>query len=352
MVSFYPGPSQVYPAVLRYMKDAYATGIMSINHRSEEFVAISTKAVALLKERLDIPETYSVYFVSSATECWEIITQSLIEKVSVHAYNGAFGKKWFEYAKKLKPEIRDFAFDTETEFNPSTPDFNSAEIICITQNETSNGTQVSTTIIQCLRQQYPDKLLAVDATSSMGGVTLDFKSADVWFASVQKCFGLPAGLAIMICSPQAVERARQINEHRHYNSFVFLDDMMKAGQTPYTPNVLNIYLLMRVLEDMPHIKIINQTITSRYKKWETFFETKSNQLKFLIHNKAVRSPTVLAIEASPFIIHQLKAKSKHEGFLLGDGYGELKPNTFRIANFPALRRSEIARLMDFMYDYI
>jgi len=352
MVSFYPGPSQVYPAVLRHMKDAYASGIMSINHRSQEFVAISTKAVALLKEKLDIPEKYSVYFVSSATECWEIITQSLIEKESAHVFNGAFGKKWFDYAKKLKPEVQAFPFDKETELNPDAQRFNDAEMVCLTQNETSNGTQVSNKIIQHFRQHYPDKLLAVDATSSMGGIYLDFESADVWFASVQKCFGLPAGMAIMVCSPQAVERARTINENKHYNSLVFLDDMMKAGQTPYTPNVLNIYLLMRVLEGMPHIKKINQTITSRYKKWETFFETKSNQLKFLIHNKAVRSLTVLAIEASPLIIHQLKAKAKDEGFLLGDGYGELKPNTFRIANFPALRRSEIARLMDFMYGYI
>ncbi len=352
MVSFYPGPSQIYPAVLRYMKDAYATGIMSINHRSEEFVAISTKAVALLKEKLDIPDTYSVYFVSSATECWEIITQSLLEKVSVHVYNGAFGKKWFEYAKKLNPEIQAFPFDKESELNPTSYDFNQAEIICITQNETSNGTQVSNTIIHQIKQYSPNKLLAIDATSSMGGINLDFKSADVWFASVQKCFGLPAGLAIMICSPQAVERARQINQNRHYNSFVFLDDMMKVGQTPYTPNVLNIYLLMRVLEDIPHIKKINQTITSRYKKWETFFETKSNQLNLLIHNKAVRSHTVLAIEAIPSLVNQVKFKARQEGLLLGDGYGELKPNTFRIANFPAIQRNEIALLMDFLYDFI
>jgi phosphoserine aminotransferase len=352
MVSFYPGPSQVYPSVLRYMKDAYASGIMSINHRSEEFVAIYTKAVALLKEKLDIPEKYSVYFISSATECWEIIAQSLIKNNSAHLYNGAFGKKWFEYTKKLKPEVQAFSFDANTELNVSVADFSAAEMVCITQNETSNGTQVSNKIIQHFRQRYPDNLLAIDATSSMGGIYLDFKSADVWFASVQKCFGLPAGMAIMVCSQQAVERARALNENKHYNSLVFLDDMMKVRQTPNTPNVLSIYLLMRVLEDINHIVKINKTITSRYRKWETFFETKSNQLNFLSKNKAVRSHTVLAIEANPLLIDQVKTKAKQEGFLLGDGYGELKPNTFRIANFPALRRSEIARLMDFMYDYI
>lgn len=352
MVSFYPGPSQLYPAVVRYMKDAYASGILSVNHRSEEFVAVSTKAVAQLKGKLNIPEAYAVYFVSSATECWEILTQSLIKKESAHVFNGAFGKKWFDYAKKLKPEIQAFPFDRETEFNPAIFDFSAAEMICLTQNETSNGTQISNTTIHRLRQRYPDKLLAIDATSSMGGVFLDFKSADVWFTSVQKCFGLPAGMAIMICSPKAVERARQLNENSHYNSLVFLEDMMKIGQTPYTPNVLNIYLLLRVLEDIPNITKINKTIISRYTKWESFFETKSNHLKFLIRNKAVRSHTVLAIEAIPSGINQVKSRAKEEGFLLGDGYGELKPSTLRIANFPALRQKEINQLKEFFKTHL
>ena len=42
---------------------------------------------------------------------------------------------------------------------------------------------------------------------------------------------------------------------------------------------------------------------------------------------------------------------KKHGFLLGEGYGVLKKDTFRIANFPALRKKEIARLMKFLSLY-
>lgn len=352
MITFYPGPSRIYSRVSRYLQDAYNHGILSINHRSEEFENISRKTTGLLKEKLNIPATYSIYFVSSATECWEIIAQSLIEKESIHIHNGAFGKKWFTYTKRLKPTATSFAFDVQTPLNPAQLKFKSGDTICITQNETSNGTQVINKVLEKIKKNNPDHLLAVDATSSMGGIELDFLAADVWFASVQKCFGLPAGLGLFICSPAALERAQSVDQRLHYNSLLFMEDMMKLHQTPYTPNVLNIYLLMRVLEDVKPIQKVDKLIRGRYKKWETFFDTRSHRLNFLPKNKAVRSLTVLTIETSASLLQTLKSEAIKAGFILGNGYGEWKDTTFRIANFPALKRTEIARLMDFLYHYI
>jgi phosphoserine aminotransferase len=352
MISFYPGPSRVYAKVPRYLQDAYNHGILSINHRSEEFENISRNTTGLLKEKLNIPATYSIYFVSSATECWEIIAQSLIEKESIHIHNGAFGKKWFTHTNWLKPGATSMAFDVQMPLNPAQLKFKSGDTLCLTQNETSNGTQVSNKVLQKIRKNNPGHLIVVDATSSMGGIELDFLAADVWFASVQKCFGLPAGLGLFICSPAALERAQSVDQRLHYNSLLFMEDMMKLHQTSYTPNVLDIYLLMRVLEDVKPIQKVDKLIRGRYKKWEAFFDTKSNRLNFLVKNKAVRSHTVLAIETSAELLQTIKAEAKKSGFILGNGYGDWKETTFRIANFPALKRTEIARLMDFLYRYI
>jgi phosphoserine aminotransferase len=49
MISFYPGPSRVYDEIPKYVQDAARLGVMSINHRSEEFIAISKKTIALLQ---------------------------------------------------------------------------------------------------------------------------------------------------------------------------------------------------------------------------------------------------------------------------------------------------------------
>lgn len=348
MISFYPGPSRVHDEIPQYVKDAARLGIMSINHRSEEFVAISKKTITLLKQRLSVPKNYTVFFTSSATECWEVIAQSWVVDKSYHLYNGAFGQKWFEYTNRIKPGATAIPFDREFALDPANLIFEGSNaILCLTQNETSNGTQVSKKIIASIKKNNSNHLVAIDATSSMAGIILDFKSADIWFASVQKCFGLPAGMGIMVCSPTAIARAKAINNTQYYNSVVFMDAMMEKWQTPYTPNVLAIYLLMRVLEKTKPIQEVHTTTLIRYKAWGSFFE-KDKALKHLVKNKAVHSFTVVPVKGDSETINKIKQNARKKGFLLGEGYGDLKSTTFRIANFPALKKVEINGLMRFL----
>jgi len=351
MISFYPGPSKVYDKLPAYVKDAHKLGIMSINHRSPEFVKMSEKTIKLLKQKLSIPKAYTVFFTSSATECWEIIAQSLIVEKSYHLYNGSFGQKWFEYTNRLHPQATPINFALNEKPDPKKLIFDQKEgIICITQNETSNGTQISNSTINAIKKNNPNYLLAVDATSSMAGIKLDFKSADVWFASVQKCFGLPAGLGLMICSPQALERGKTIDEKRHYNSLRFMMEMMTKWQTPFTPNVLGIYLLMRVLENMSPVSQIHEITVKRYNQWVEFLK-KRKTIHHLVERNDVHSFTVIPIKADPEVIQQIKSQAKKEGILLGEGYGAYKTESFRIANFPALNAKEINTLIRFLQKF-
>jgi phosphoserine aminotransferase len=348
MVSFYPGPSRVHTEIPQYVKDAYKLGIMSINHRSDEFMAMSEKTIKLLKEKLAIPRNYTVFYTSAATECWEIIAQSLITERSYHLYNGSFGQKWFDYTQRLHSAAMPLPFDLNEKLDAKKLLFDLRDgIICLTQNETSNGTQISNSTIRAIKKNNPSYLIAVDATSSMAGIELDFKAADIWFASVQKCFGLPAGLGLLICSPQAIEQAGTIGEKNHYNSLPFMIDMMKKWQTPFTPNVLNIYLLMRVLEKAKPIAGVHQKTEKRYEAWSDFLSRRKN-LRHLVSNTAVHSLTVLPVQGAPETIDKIKKMARKKGLLLGEGYGDLKPSTFRIANFPAIAQSEINLLMDFL----
>lgn len=352
MISFYPGPSRVYDGIPHYVKSAARKGILSMNHRSEEFITLSEKTVGLIKEKLDVPKNYKVFFLTSATECWEVIAQSLINTSSHHIYCGAFGEKWFDYTRKLRHESKNHPFDREQAVDPSQYVFDNGDVVCLTQNETSNGTQVTNEIIAAVRANNPNHLIAVDATSSMAGIFLDFNVADVWYASVQKCFGLPAGLSVMICSPRAMERVKEKNEADHYNSLTLLNSMMDKWQTPCTPNVLGIYLLMRTLKDSDHIRETDAKLRNRYAEWSKFIKV-NPMLQHLVANEAVRSYTVLAVKVKEDKgdMVTLKKKAKQAGFLLGEGYGDLKKDTSRIANFPAIRRKEIQKLMRFLLRY-
>ncbi len=351
MISFYPGPSRVHNEIPKYTKDAFTLGIMSINHRSDEFMKMSERTINLLKQKLNIPKSYTVFFTSSATECWEIIAQSVIKEKSFHLYNGAFGQKWFDYTKRLHPLAVPIPFELNEKLNPKKLIFEQREgIICITQNETSNGTQVSNAIIKAIKKTNPSYLVAIDATSSMAGIQLDFKSADIWFASVQKCFGLPAGLGLLICSPEALSQSEAIGEKNHYNSLGFMTEMMAKWQTSCTPNVLGIYLLMRVLEKSKAIEEIHTEILQRYERWVDFFST-ATQLKHLVKKEDVQSYTVVPVTSTPDLLSEIKIKAKKKGILLGEGYGEWKPSSFRIANFPALENNEIQILMKFLKSF-
>jgi len=348
MITFYPGPSRVYDEIPTYVKAAHRKGVLSMNHRSDEFMKICENTVLLLKNKLGIPKEYKVFFLTSATECWEVIAQSLITGSSHHIYNGAFGEKWFDYTRKLRPESQSHVFDREEVIDPGKFIFNSGDFICLTQNETSNGTQVTNGIISAIRSNNPNHLIGVDATSSMAGIFLDFSAADVWFASVQKCFGLPAGLSIMVCSPAAMQKVKSIGEASHYNSMTLLDSMMDKWQTSCTPNVLAIYLLMRTLKEAANIHITEAKLRNRYQEWTKLLKV-SKAMHHLVKNESVRSFTVLAVGMNEGKdMATLKTKAKKAGFLLGEGYGDLKKNTFRIANFPAIRRKEIQKLMRFL----
>ncbi len=346
MISFYPGPSKVDPGVPLWTRKAYQRGVLSINHRSPEFQELYQETVRNIKKRLNIPPDYWVFFTSSATECWEIIAQSLLLKESYHFFNGAFGRKWFDYTQKICPGARSLEFGLEME-----PDFGllhgNPEVICLTQNETSNGTQIPYPTLLELRSSFPNSLIAVDATSSMAGIRLPIEAGDVWYASVQKCFGLPAGMAVMICSPRSIERIQDQDENRHYNSLKFILLNAKKNQTTYTPNVLGIYLLHELMKSRRKISAVARMIEQRMSSWVKLIQ-KHKTFDPLVKNSGVRSHTVLAVKATKEDVSAAHRKANEAGFLLGQGYGSLQSTTFRIANFPALKDLEIAKLQDFL----
>ncbi|HLU89645.1 MAG TPA: aminotransferase class V-fold PLP-dependent enzyme [Cyclobacteriaceae bacterium] len=348
MISFSPGPSKVYDQLPLYFKDAFDQGILSANHRSAAFMHLYQETEELIKEKLDVPEGYKLLFTSSATENWEIITQSVVEKSSYHIFSGAFGKKWFGFARNINPATGSYPLDKDQELNPDLLEIDEEhDLIALTHNETSNATQVSNELIAAVGEKYKNKMVAVDATSSMAGVYLDFRNADIWYASVQKCFGLPAGLGVLILSPKAVEKVDRKGEEGRYNSLSFILENARNYQTHYTPNVLGIYLLNRSLKDVPFITATSARTEERMQRLEeTVLQSRS--LHFLIQNPKTRSRTVLGISGKEEFVSQVRNSAEAEGMQMGSGYGALKPTSFRIANFPAVTDSEFDSLIRFL----
>ncbi len=346
-MNFYPGPSKIYPQVKDYFNEAFEQGILSQNHRSPAFEAMYEETIEALRQWLKIPQDYTICFVSSATEAWEIVAQSLVKKKSYHISNGAFGDKWLQRTMLLDRGVFAHTFGIDDELIPEELDIpDICNAICVTQNETSNGTQIQPADIRALKELFPDKIVAVDATSSMGGIALDFGGADVWFASVQKCFGLPPGLCILAFSPFALEKSWKIDEERHYNSLPRLYENAQKLQTSYTPNTLGIYLMGRLAKELPSIEETEKRLNKQADDLYSYFENHS-ELSPLVSNPATRSKTVLAIQGQAEKIKSIMKKASSAGITLGKGYGQWKQDTFRIANFPSITSNEIADLKTF-----
>lgn len=305
----------------------------------------------LFQEKLHLPADYQLLFTSSATESWEIISQSLTRNGTFHLYSGSFGQKWFDYAKHIMPQTDALKFTADEGF--SIPDLRIPEeldVIAITQNETANTSQVQLETIEEIKRLYPNKLIAVDSTSSMAGIELDFELADVWLASVQKCFGLPAGLGVLILSPRALAKVEKIGENGRYNSLTFMLENASNYQTHYTPNVLGIYLLKRRLQDSKEIQFIDKRIKERMQELENIVASK-DKFRYLIKRPEFRSRTVIGISGEASMVEDIKSKAEQKGIILGSGYGIHKSTSFRVANFPVISDEQFSRLISFLKEY-
>lgn len=351
MITFAPGPSKVYDSLPIYLNDAYQEGILSANHRSSAFMKLYQETEQLMRTKLHMPDDYKLLFTSSATENWEIISQSIVERASFHIYSGSFGKKWFEFAKHILPASAALKIEANQSIDvPSLQIGEEFDLIAITQNETSNASQVRSEVIEAIKEKFPEKMIAMDTTSSMAGIELDFSLADIWYASVQKCFGLPAGLGILILSPKAIEKSERKGERGRYNSLSFMLENANGYQTHYTPNVLGIYLLNRVLKDIPLIQEIDATLRSRMSRLENCI-AQTKTLRMLVDNAESRSTTVMGIAGTEELITQVKKDAEKTGMQMGGGYGPLKATSFRIANFPAITDDEFETLLEFLKKY-
>ena len=159
------------------------------------------------------------------------------------------------------------------------------------------------------------------------------------FLQCKNVLACPQGLGLLICSPQALKQSEAIGEKSHYNSLGFMTEMMAKWQTSCTPNVLGIYLLMRVLEKSKPIEEIHAEVLQRYERWVDFFST-ATQLKLLVIKEDVRSYTVVPVTSTPDLLSEIKTKAKEKGILLGEGYGEWKPSSFVLLIFRPLKTTK------------
>ncbi|MBS1682963.1 MAG: aminotransferase class V-fold PLP-dependent enzyme [Bacteroidetes bacterium] len=350
IANFAPGPSQLYFTVADHNKNAFREGITSLGHRTKEFEKIFQGATEGLKEVLSIPSGFHIFFAASATEIWERSIQNLVEKKSFHFVNGAFSNRFYEIAKQLgkHPEKTEASFGHAFDSNISIPA--DTELIGLTHNETSTGVSLPLEFINKFRKSNPDSLIVVDAVSSLPYPVFDYTRIDSVFFSVQKGFGLPAGLGVWIVNERCLAKAEQLLSKGcnigTYHSLPFYLANAKKNQTPETPNVLGIYLLNKVIQDFLRRGIQTILKETEYKAAILYNALENHpSISPFVKDKNIQSKTVIVAQGGEHT-GQVASYLSGLGIQAGDGYGVLKKMQLRFANFPAHSKEQYELLVD------
>lgn len=353
MLHFTVGPSQVYPTLYKHLQKAMKEDVPSMSHRGSEFKKLYRQVEENLKKLLGIPKEYEIYFVSSALEAFERSLMGTVERVSLHILTGSFGKAWYKFASDLGKKPQKVEVEAGEGIDLSKLKIQKeVELICITQNDTSTGIALPMEEIHALKLHNPKKLIALDVVSSIPYVDIDFEKIDITLFSVQKGFGLPAGLGIMVVSPEALEKGRKLIQKGisigSYHSLLNLSEKYQDFQTPETPNVLNIYLLNNVLKDMlkKGIEKIRRETDQKAKLFYDFFSKHPVFDPFVKEDKYY-SKTSLVFDVKGQS-KKIRDRLSKKGFLVGAGYGANSENHIRIANFPAHPPSSVKRLLSLL----
>lgn len=349
---FTVGPSQLFFSVESHMKSALKNDIASISHRSKEFSAVVQSTVEKLRVLFDLPDSHHIAFTASATEIWERLIQNTVENESFHLINGAFSEKFARVARNYNINVQtaeaDYGscVDIEKILVPE-----STELIAITHNETSTGAAYPEDDIYKLAEAFAEQIIAVDMVSSAPAAKLDWKFVDTAYFSVQKAFGLPAGLGIWIYNDRCLEKSQELLNRQKiigsYHSLPEIKKFMDKFQTPETPNMLNIYLLNKVIGDMLALgidRIRRETVYKSAVLYQAIEE--NNDLTAFVKDDRYKSKTTIVAESSRALEIREAMKKRH--MILGSGYSQYKNDHIRIANFPTHSKEQIEMLADFL----
>ena len=246
-----PGPTPCPNDVLQVMTR------QMINHRGGEFGQILNDITAKLKQLFQTKG--DVFLLTSSgtggLEAAIVNTLSPGDKVLSVAI-GVFGERFATIAQQFGAEVIPLHFEwgRAADINAVRRALQAApeiKAVLVTHNETSTGVTNDLASISSVVNEF-DKLLLVDAISSLGSINLpvDDWHCDVTVTGSQKGWMVPPGLAMVSVSSKAWQAHSKAKMPRFYWDFTKAKSLLEKRQTPWTPAISTVFALSVSLEMM------------------------------------------------------------------------------------------------------
>ena len=345
---FIPGPVNVRDDVLEKMATAM------IGHRTKDASKLQ-RDISEKMQKLMYTKNQILLSTTSGSGLMEGAIRSCTRKRAAVFDIGAFGERWYKMAQANNVEADRFAFEWGRETTPEMVDEVLAtgryDLITITHNETSTGVMNPIEEIAKVVKKYPEIIFCVDTVSSLGGtkIEVDQLGIDICITSTQKCLGLPPGLAICSISEKALNAAKEVPNRGVYLDLLSLYEYIqkKDHQYPSTPTLPHMFALDYQLDHIlkegldnrfdRHLEMANYVREWAKKHFDLFAEEK------------YASNTVTAIKNTRGInVADLNKELGKRGYMISNGYGNLKEVTFRIAHMADTTLDEIKELLHVM----
>ncbi len=345
---FTAGPVSCFPEVLEVMR------FQMLSHRSDEYRALHRDTVQRLADFLEARRSTVLLIPASGTGFMEASIRNAVSprgKVLVTII-GAFGKRYREVVEDNgripivleKPPGEPVLPEELDDALRKNPD---VEAVTITYNETSTGVLNPLPELARVVKEH-DKLLFVDAVSAMGAadIRVDEWGIDLVFASSQKAFGVPPGLAMAAVSEEVFERAKRIPERGWYFDLLrirkYLESQWSTPSTPPIPQIAGLNAVLRIIEKMG----------GKY-KWLEMYARRAERIRRgvidlgleLFAREGYYSPTITVVKAPPGIRGvEVYEAMRRRGFEIAKGYGPVKEYTFRIGHMGYITDEDIDEL--------
>ena len=266
--------------------------------------------------------------------------------------NGAFSQRWSVIAKAMGRDVHILEAEWGEIVPPETLDLKLRasgpfDAVTYVMSETSTGTLTPPEKIADVMADHPGTLLLTDCVSAIAGRPIDFDEnrIDFAFAGVQKAFALPPGVAVVCASQRYLEQAKQVNNRGFYLDPLRFIDGHVDRKTPITPAIPHYYALAQQLEDISAGRTLPEgeqqlkgaaAWAGRFAKHSRMQErtiewAESHGLE-LLPKREHASPCVSCIRAGSVDVPALIDGLAQRGYTLGNGYGKLKNNTFRVGH--------------------
>jgi aspartate aminotransferase-like enzyme len=344
---FIPGPVHVLPEVLEQLS-RYTLG-----HRGKEYSQLHGETVEMLKKAFFTDQNVFLS-TSSASGIWEAAIRNCVktdEKVLATCC-GAFSDKWANVIEACGRQCDRLKVDWG---KPVTAEMIDKELskggyaaITMVYNETSTGlTNPVYEISEMMKEKYPDVLVFVDSVSAMVGLPLHFDDLgwDVTFASVQKAFAIPPGLAVALVSNRALDKSNDVPDRGYYFDFQNFAKSAQKSQTPTTPVIPHImalnYQCSRLLDEGM------EAVWERHKKMGDYVRAWAKKYFDLYCEDQYASNTLTAVKNTKGInvAETIKTLQEKHNTIFGNGYGKTKEEAFRIAHMGDINMDDLKELL-------